>query len=212
MTRELTETQHQILNFIVERAENEGVPPSLREICDHFGYSVPTTARNHLKALEAKGFLRLHKGRARGIELVHERVRKALWSTRGIPLVGHVAAGRPIVAEENIEEVLEMKGLFPQDQGLFALRVKGDSMIEAGILENDVIIVKPQSTARVGDIVVAIIDDEGTVKRYGQAGDHIRLEPANRNYLPIITKEARIVGLVVGVIRHMQGAYRLSQN
>jgi len=141
--------------------------------------------------------------------LIQEKVRKLFWNLQGIPLVGRVAAGQPILAQENIEDVLELKGMFPRDNDLFALRVKGDSMIEAGIIENDLIIVRPQQTANIGEIVVAIIDDEGTVKRFGQAGDHIRLEPANKNYLPIITKEARIVGKVIGLIRDMQGSHSM---
>lgn len=205
MERKPTETQEQILKFIVDHIEEDGSPPTIREISGHFGYSAPTSARTHLQALAKKGYIILHEGRARGIELVTEKVQKLFWSISGIPLVGRVAAGTPILAEENIEDVLQFKGFFHQDEGLFALRVKGDSMIEAGIYENDLIIVRPQTTANIGEIVVAIIDDEGTVKRYGQAGDHIRLEPANKNYLPIITRDVRIVGKVIGLIRDMQG-------
>ena len=207
MERELTETQKKILSFIVDHVEGEGSPPTIREISGHFGYSAPTSARTHLQALEKKGYVKLHQGRARGIELIQEKVRKLFWNLQGIPLVGRVAAGQPILAEENIEDVLELKGMFPQENDLFALRVKGDSMIEAGIIENDLIIVRPQQTANIGDIVVAIIDDEGTVKRFGQAGDHIRLEPANKNYLPIITRDARVVGKVIGLVRDMQGPH-----
>jgi repressor LexA len=210
MRGELTEKQRQILGFIVERIAERGAPPTMREIAERFGFASPASVKGHLEALEKKGFIQRREWTARGIELVKERVSKLFWEREGIPLVGRVAAGRPILAEENIEEVLKLEGLFPVDQGLFALRVQGDSMIEAGILEGDILIVRPQPTAEIGDIVVAILGEEGTVKRFGRAGDHIRLEPANPNHLPIVTREARIVGVVLGVIRrisHQRSTY-----
>ena len=203
MSRELTEKQRQILQFVVEFMEDSGVTPTMREIASRFGFSAPASVGRHLDALEKKGYIRRHEGRARGIELIKEQVRRLFWQRTGIPLVGQVAAGTPILAEENIEDILQLDGLFPMEEGLFALRVKGDSMIEAGILEGDLLVVRPQPTANVGDIVVAMLGDEGTVKRFGRAGDHIRLEPANKDYFPIITRDARVVGLVVGLVRHM---------
>lgn len=200
--RELTEKQRQILEFIVERIEERGAPPTMREIADRFAFASTASVKGHLDALEKKGFIQRREWTARGIELIKERVERLFGG--GIPLVGRVAAGQPILAEENIEDVLKLEGLFPTDQELFALRVQGDSMIDAGILEGDILIVRPQPTADVGDIVVAILGEEGTVKRFGRAGDHIRLEPANPNYLPIVTREARIVGVVIGVIRHLR--------
>jgi len=197
----LTERQRQILKFIVERIEEGGVPPTLREIAGHFGFASPASAKAHLRALEMKGFIRRREGQARGIELVRERVQRVFWEREGVPLVGRVAAGRPILAEENIEDVLKLEGLFPKDQGLFALRVRGDSMVGAGILEGDILIVRPQPTAEIGDIVVAIIDDEGTVKRLSRKGDRICLEAANPDYPPIIADDVRIVGVVIGLIR-----------
>ncbi|MBI1729362.1 transcriptional repressor LexA [Candidatus Acetothermia bacterium] len=203
MSRELTEKQRQILQFIVESMDDTGVTPTMREIASRFGFSAPASVRRHLDALEKKGYIRRHEGRARGIEPIKDQVRRLFWQRTGIPLVGQVAAGTPILAEENIEDVLQLGGLFPMEQGLFALRVKGDSMIEAGILEGDLLVVRPQPTADVGDIVVAMLGDEGTVKRFGRAGDHIRLEPANKDYFPIITRDARVVGVVVGLVRHL---------
>jgi repressor LexA len=203
MSRELTEKQRQILQFVVESMDDTGVTPTMREIASRFGFSAPASVRRHLEALEKKGYIRRHEGRARGIEPIKEQVRRLFWQRTGIPLVGQVAAGTPILAEENIEDVLQLGGLFPMEQGLFALRVKGDSMIEAGILEGDLLVVRPQPTADVGDIVVAMLGDEGTVKRFGRAGDHIRLEPANKDYFPIITRDARVVGVVVGLVRHL---------
>lgn len=204
MTDELTPKQKRILEYIVDMIEKRGSAPTLREIADRFGFTSPASAKSHLQALEKKGYIQRRPWSARGIELVKERVQKVFWRHEGIPLVGRVAAGKPILAEENIEEVLKLQGIFPHDEDLFALRVQGDSMIEAGIFEGDILIVRQQSTANVGDIVVALIGDEGTVKRYGRAGDHIRLEPANAKYPPIITSEARVAGKVIGVIRRLR--------
>ena len=200
-TRELTERQREILRYILDRIEERGAPPTMREIADHFGLSSPASVKVHLDALEKKGFIKRREWTARGIEPVKERIRRLFWQQEGIPLVGRVAAGKPILAEENIEEVLPLKGLFPANEDLFALRVQGDSMIEAGIFEGDLVVVRPQPTAEDGEIVVAILDDEGTVKRYFREGDRVRLEPANSNYSPIITREARVVGKVIGLIR-----------
>jgi repressor LexA len=204
MTDELTPKQRQILEYIVDMIEGRGSAPTLREIADRFGFTSPASAKSHLQALEKKGYIQRRAWSARGIELVKERVQRVFWRREGIPLVGRVAAGKPILAEENIEEVLKLQGIFPHDEDLFALRVQGDSMIEAGIFEGDILIVRQQPTANVGDIVVALIGDEGTVKRYGRAGDHIRLEPANAKYPPIITSEARVAGKVIGVIRRLR--------
>jgi len=201
----LTERQRRILEFIVERIEDQGAPPTLREIAQHFGLASPASVRGHLEALEKKGFIRRRGWTARGIEPVKDRIKKLFWEREGwIPLLGRVAAGRPLLAEENIEDVLKLEGLFPRDQGLFALRVKGDSMVGAGILDGDIVIVRPQPTAEAGEIVVALIEDgeaEGTVKRFRCRGDEIVLESANPAYPPIVTREARIVGVVVGLVR-----------
>lgn len=200
-TRELTERQKEILRFILDRIEERGAPPTMREIADYFHLASPASVKVHLEALEKKGFIRRRAWTARGIEPVKEKIRRLFWRREGIPLVGRVAAGKPILAEENIEEVLPLKGLFPASEELFALRVQGDSMIEAGIYEGDLLVVRPQPTAEDGEIVVAILDDEGTVKRYFREGDRVRLEPANPNYSPIVTGEARVVGKVIGLIR-----------
>ena len=206
MNLNLTPRQKQILKFILDHTERFGSSPTLREIADHFGFSGPASVRPHLQALEKKGFIRRHEHRARGIELVWEKVKEIFWQRVGIPLVGRVAAGRPILAEENIEEVLDLKGLFPEarHERLFALRVQGDSMVGAGILEGDIVIVRPQPEAQDGDIVVAIVnEEEGTIKRFFRERDRVRLEPANLGYKPIRTRNVRIVGKVIGVVRHL---------
>lgn len=206
MASDLTEKQRNILEFIVDSVEEQGSPPTIREIADRFGFSAPASAKRHLEALEKKGYIRRREWTARGIELVKDRVRKIFWRREGIPLIGRVAAGQPIVAEENIEDVLPLEGVFPSDEDLFALRVQGDSMIEAGILDGDIVIVRPQSTANPGDIVAAILEDEGegTVKRLSYADARIVLEPANENYRPIVSDNVRIVGLVVGLMRYLR--------
>lgn len=205
MNPRLTEKQRRILRFIVERIDEHGAPPTVREIAERFGFASPASAQGHLNALEKKGYIRRRAGLARSIEPVKERVQKLFWEREGIPLVGRVAAGQPILAEENIEAFLRIEGLFPTDQELFALRVQGDSMVEAGILAGDILVVRPQPTADVGETVVAIVgDEEGTVKRLGPLEeDGVRLEPANERYQPIVTRDVRVVGVVVGLVRRM---------
>lgn len=203
MRSDLTDRQRQILEFILEFIEERGAPPTLREITERFEMSSLASAQGHLEALEKKGYIRRRGFSARGIEPVWEKIRRLFWQRHGIPLVGRVSAGKPILAEENIEDVLTLEGIFPKDERLFALRVQGDSMIEAGIFENDILIVRQQSTADIGDIVVVIMGDEGTVKRLGRSGDRMLLESANPKYQPIIVEEARIVGKVIGVVRDM---------
>ncbi len=206
MRNDLTEKQRQILEFILKFIEERGAPPTLREITERFEMSSPASAQGHLEALEKKGYIRRRGFSARGIEPIWEKIRRLFWQRQGIPLVGRVAAGKPILAEENIEDVLTLEGLFHKDENLFALRVQGDSMIEAGIFENDILIVRQQPTAEVGEIVVAIVGDEGTVKRLSRASDRMLLEPANPKYKPIIAEEIRIVGKVIGVVRDMARA------
>jgi len=206
MDSALTDRQTQVLKYIVDALERHGAPPTVREIADRFGFASPGSVQRHLSALEKKGFLTRREGLARGIELNKERVREVIGLDDGIPLVGRVAAGRPIVAEENIEEILQMDGLFPRDMELFALRVEGDSMVEAGIFAGDIVIVRPQTTAETGDVVAALVDDEGTIKRLKYQENRPILEPANANYRPIISDDIRIVGVVVGLVRQIRSS------
>ena len=206
---QLTRKQKEVLRFIVECIDERGSPPTVREICDRFGLRSPASAQRYIQALERKGYLHRRPGSARAVELVWDRVNRVFWERAGIPLVGRVAAGEPILAEENIDDVLPLKGLFPMDQGLFALRVQGDSMVEAGIWDGDVVIVRPQPWANTGDVVVAVLmdaEEEGTVKRLGRWDEReVVLEPANPRYEPLRVKpeEVRIVGVVVGVLRKL---------
>jgi repressor LexA len=154
----------------------------------------------HLANLEKIGLLRRDPTKPRAIELLVGRAKKAMRG-QGLPLVGHVAAGEPILAEENIEEYLEVPDVIGGETGDYILRVRGDSMIGAGILEDDFVVVRPAEVADNGEIVVALINDEATVKSFYKEKDQVRLEPANKAYKPIRTTDAKILGRVVGVFR-----------
>lgn len=200
--KDLTQKQKQILEFITNFVKEKNYPPSIREIADHFQIT-PKGAYDHLKAIEKKGFIKTEKNRSRAIELVKTNT-DVDFDMIKIPLVGRVAAGAPILAEENIEEYLTFpRSMIPanSERDIFALRVTGDSMIDAKINDGDIAIIKKTSTAENGDIVVALIDDEATLKYFYKEKDHIRLEPANAKYKPIITKNATIIGKLIGLYR-----------
>jgi len=200
--KDLTQKQKQILEFITNFVKEKNYPPSIREIADHFQIT-PKGAYDHLKAIEKKGFIKTEKNRSRAIELVKTNT-DVDFDMIKIPLVGRVAAGAPILAEENIEEYLTFpRSMIPanSERDIFALRVTGDSMIDAKINDGDIAIIKKTSTAENGDIVVALIDDEATLKYFFKEKDHIRLEPANAKYKPIITKNAIIIGKLIGLYR-----------
>lgn len=200
----LTQKQHEVLAFIVKAVEERGLPPTIREIGNQLGTNSTWGVRRHLQALERKGFIKRHEGQARGIELVPEQVRKLFLGRRHIPLVGRVAAGKPVLAVENIEGLLSLEELFPAGEN-FALRIQGESMKEAGILDGDIVIVRQQPTAEVREIVVAIVNgEEATVKELAQLKGKLYLKPANPRYEPIPVEGAQIVGKVVGVIRKLR--------
>ncbi len=202
----LTKRQYQVLKAIYRIIKEKGRPPTLRELGEKLSIKSTKGVSDHLKALEQKGWIRRVKRQSRGIRLVKEKVEKLFGTEAGIPLVGRVAAGDPILAVENIEEMLNLGDMFPASGNLFALRVKGDSMVGAGIHKGDLLVVKEQPTADSGDIVVAIIDEEeGTVKKLSQVGEKVHLEPANPEYDTIIkpASEVEIRGKVIGVIRKM---------
>lgn len=187
----------EILEFVRRSTREKGFPPTIREIGEQFGISSTNGVRYHLNVLTKSGHLK-RKGRiSRGIEA----------GASGIPLLGRVAAGQPILAEESFDGSLDPGEVFGNRDGLFALRVKGDSMIEAGILEGDYVIVRSQQTATAGEIVVAMIDNEATVKYYQPRRDRIELLPANARYEPIVVDRASefgVLGVVKGVIRTLR--------
>ncbi len=204
----LTKRQEQIFNFIVSSIDDLGYPPSIPEIQEEFSFKSPNAVQDHFKALERKGYISRRPHKSRGIEVLTHIALKDSGNgdSRKIPIIGNVAAGTPILARENIEGMLTIdKTLAKTSSGVFALRVKGDSMIKAGILDGDCAIVYQQPTAENGEIVVALIDDEATVKRFYKKNSKIRLQPENDSMQPINVdlkdNSVRIIGKVVGVIR-----------
>lgn len=201
MDLDLTKRQKEIFDFIRRYADKTGYPPTVREIGKAVGLHSSSTVHAHLANLEKIGLLRRDPAKPRAIELLFDRAKKTIMPGRGIPLVGQVAAGEPIVAEENIEEYIEVPDVIGGEDGDYILQVRGESMIEAGIFEGDYVVVRPASEASDGEIVVALIGDDATVKRYFRESDHIRLQPENQAMEPIRTTEAIVLGKVIGVFR-----------
>jgi repressor LexA len=197
---DLTKRQKEIYEFISKYASKYGYPPTVREIGKAVGLHSSSTVHAHLANLERIGLLRRDPTKPRAIEVLVDKARKAMRGP-GLPVVGHVAAGAPILAEENIEEYLEVPEVIGGETGDYILRVKGDSMKDAGILEGDYVVVRPADVADDGEIVVALIGDEATVKRFYREKNRVRLEPANKAYKPIRSAEATLLGTVTGVFR-----------
>jgi len=193
----LTPRQAEILDWIRDFIAEYGTPPTRAEIAEAFGFRSPNAAEDHLRALERKGFIEIMPGSSRGIRLLE---------ASGIPVVGRVAAGSPILAEEHIEDYYEMSADLFHPRADYFLRVCGDSMIEAGIFDGDLLAVHRTPEARNGEVVVARLDDEVTVKRFRRRGNKVRLLPENPDYEPIEvdlrTQELVIEGLGVGVLRN----------
>jgi repressor LexA len=197
---DLTKRQKEIFDFIGKYASKHGYPPTVREIGKAIGLHSSSTVHAHLANLEKIGLLRRDPTKPRAIELLVDKAKKAMGPS-GLPLVGEVAAGQPVLAEERIEEYLEVPDVIGGETGDYILRVKGDSMKDAGILEGDYVVVRPSEVADNGEIVVALIGDEATVKRFYKEKDRVRLEPANKSYKPIRSAEATLLGTVTGVFR-----------
>lgn len=197
----LTQKQQAILDYLVQCIQEEYRTPTVREIADHFGIRSTNGIRNHLEALERKGCLMRRANTSRGIELAPEYMD----SDQGIPILGRVAAGQPILATENYDGVLAMEGLHGCSRDLYALQVHGDSMIDAGIWDGDYVVVRHQPSVADGEIGVAILEEEATVKRIRRRGRLVELVPANDLYAPIEVDPEytpfRIGGKVVGVHR-----------
>ena len=191
----LNEKQQRVLAFVKERL-GDGIPPTVREICDACGIKSTSTVHAYLKRLEEEGYIDRMDGLNRAIRLPGESVTR-------VPLLGKVTAGLPILAVEEVEDYVPFSGGSQYAAGeLFALRVTGTSMINAGILDRDVVIVRRTNTAQNGDVVVALIGDEATVKRIYVESDHIRLQPENPEFEPIIVKEAIVLGKVISLVRY----------
>ncbi|WP_297992051.1 transcriptional repressor LexA [Anoxybacillus sp.] len=199
----LSKRQQQILDFIKQEVRTKGYPPSVREIGEAVGLASSSTVHGHLARLESKGFIRRDPTKPRAIEILDDYESIPNATVINVPIVGKVTAGQPITAIENIEEYFPLPERFvsPDDQ-VFMLQIVGESMIEAGILDGDYVIVRQQQTANNGDIVVAMTEDnEATVKRFFKEKDHIRLQPENSSMEPIIVQNATILGKVIGVYR-----------
>ncbi|MGH2350586.1 MAG: transcriptional repressor LexA [Chloroflexota bacterium] len=214
--RPLTERQRRVLELIAERTAEAGRPPTLREIGQELGIASTNGVRDHLQALIEKGYLRRDERSARGIRLLRSADGEVLDdrspASRGagrdvtyVPVLGRVAAGQPVLADQNVEQHLAVDRSIIRDGDVFALRVKGDSMRDAGILDGDYVFVRQQSSAQPREIVVALLDDETTVKRFVPAGDSIRLEAENPAYPPIVVRRddprLSILGKVAAVLR-----------
>ena len=196
----LTPRQREIFAFIRRHSARHGYPPTVRDIGKAVGLTSTSTVHAHLANLEKRGLLRRDPTKPRALELLRGQGNAGGF---GLPLVGQVAAGQPILAEENIEEYVDVPELAGGGEGAYVLRVAGDSMKDAGILADDHVVVRPQNTARDGEIVVALVEDEATVKRFFREADHVRLQPENEAMAPIRLRDVQIIGRVVGVFRRV---------
>jgi repressor LexA len=200
---DLTKRQQEIFDFIRKYSAKYGYPPTVRDIGKAVGLASSSTVHAHLANLEKIGLLRRDPTKPRAIELLDRAVDsvRSIVRADGLPLVGSVAAGQPVLAEENIEDYIPVPEIAGGGDGEYLLRIRGESMKEAGILEGDFVVVHPQETAQDGDIVVALLGEEATVKRFFREADHIRLQPENETMEPIRSKEVNVLGRVVGLLR-----------
>jgi len=206
MYEDLSNKQLEILNYMKMEINKKGYPPSVREICEAVSLRSTSTVHGHLSKLEDKGYIRRDPTKPRAIEILSTDPFSDFSYNKeivNVPVIGKVTAGQPILAIENIEDTFPLPIEFIDQGNSFILKVKGDSMIEAGILDNDYVVIRQQSSASNGDIVVALIDDEATVKRFFREVDHIRLQPENSLMEPIILNDVVILGKVTGVFRKL---------
>jgi repressor LexA len=197
----MTSRQQEIFQFIKRYASKYGYPPTVREIGKAVGLASSSTVHAHLANLEKYGVLRRDPTKPRAIELLFDKAKQAVSPDEGLPLVGRVAAGSPVLAEENIEDYVQVPAVAGGDEGEYVLQVSGESMRDAGILGGDYVVVHRQDSARDGDIVVALLGDEATVKRFFRERDHVRLQPENPSMEPIRSRDVKVLGRVVGVFR-----------
>ncbi|MFA6561399.1 MAG: transcriptional repressor LexA [Verrucomicrobiia bacterium] len=204
MNESLTCQQRRVLDFIHDCARRAGRPPTVREVCAHFGFRSTGTARDHINALRAKGMLEHRPRETRGLHPARP--------IHALPLLGVVAAGQPVMSDENVEGFINLTAPFHGQRNgrTFCLRVRGDSMVGEGIFEGDIGVVRSQPTATSGDLVVALVDNEATLKRFVQRGGRKWLEAANPKYKPIpLTETAHILGCVIGILRSYEGKIKV---
>ncbi len=197
----ITAKQTEILEYIKQQILNKGYPPAVREICEAVHLKSTSSVHSHLESLEKNGYIRKDPTKPRAIEILDDTFNLTRREVVNVPIIGSVAAGQPILATENIENYFPIPTEYMPNQNVFMLRVKGDSMINAGILNGDTILVRQQSTALDKDIVVALIEDSATVKTYYKEDGYYRLQPENDEMEPIIVNEVSILGVVFGVVR-----------
>lgn len=212
MKKDMNDTQRRILEFVNSQVREVGYPPSVREICKALGIKSTSTVHRHLSKLDDNGYIKKDATKPRAIKVINFDENRSDWPGRlhtgkklvDVPIVGKVTAGQPILAVENITDTFPLPTEYVKGDTVFMLNVKGDSMIEAGILDGDLILVRKQSDAENGDIVVALIGDEATVKTFYKEKDHVRLQPQNKYMDPIIIKDGvNIIGKVIGLFRKL---------
>ena len=199
--RPITKKQEEILNYIKDEILERGFPPAVREICQAVGLKSTSSVHSHLESLEKNGYIRRDSTKPRAIEILDESFNMLRREMVNVPVVGTVAAGQPILAEQNIDSYFPIPSEYMPNEQSFILKVKGESMVNAGILDGDSVLVMQQTTARNGDIVVALIEDSATVKTYYKENGHYRLQPENDTMDPIIVDDCKILGKVFGVFR-----------
>lgn len=199
----ITAKQQEILEYIKECILKKGYPPAVREICEAVSLKSTSSVHSHLETLERNGYIRRDPTKPRAIEILDEDFALTRREMVQVPMVGTVAAGQPILAQENIEDYFPIPANLLPNADTFMLRVKGESMINAGIYDGDRVLVTQESTAENGDIVVALVGDSATVKRFYKEDDHYRLQPENDTMEPIIVEQVDVLGKVIGLIRFM---------
>ena len=200
-TGKITKKQEEILTYIKQEILDHGYPPSVREICEAVHLKSTSSVHAHLETMEKNGYIRRDPTKPRAIEIIDDQFQLARREMVNLPVLGKVAAGEPIFAEQNIEDYFPVPADYMPNQESFMLKVQGESMIEAGIFDGDMLIVKRQETAKNGDIVVALVDDSATVKTFYKEEGHYRLQPENAAMEPIIVDHVSILGQVFGVFR-----------
>ena len=197
----ITPKQQEILDFIKSEILHKGYPPAVRDICEAVHLKSTSSVHSHLETLEKNGYIRRDPTKPRAIEIIDDTFQLTRREVVNVPLIGTVAAGQPILAQENIENYFPVTAEYMPNSECFMLKVKGDSMVNAGIFNGDQILVQQQNTANNGDMVVALIDDSATVKTFYKEDGHYRLQPENDSMSPIIVDEVTILGKVFGVLR-----------
>jgi repressor LexA len=204
MPAKLSKKQQEILDYLKEEILSKGYPPTVREICEKVGLKSTSSVHSHLNTLERNGFIRRDPTKPRAIEICDDSFQMVRTEMTSLPIVGNIAAGQPILAQENIESYFAVPAEVVPSGESFILKVRGESMINAGIMDGDLLFVNSCNTARDGEIVVALVGDESTVKTFYREKDHIRLQPENDTMDPIIVKDCVILGKVFAVFRYMQ--------